>query len=154
MITFRRSHFPSDLSSFSPSLSLTQTLNVVLNKAVICTSVRMGCVGVNMQRVRLYWRAVAIKVQVWEIIHHEMVAVHNLHDRGIQNDVAWWGILQPWLPINHSQPSVTTRLPFPVSSSYTRTQAQRELGNESSQHVIYPLESMHAFWPFGTQRGT
>lgn len=43
-----------------------------------------------------------IKVQVLEIIHHEIVAVDNLHDRGIQNDVAQLGIMQPHLLINHT----------------------------------------------------
>lgn len=46
---------------------------------------RMGCVGVNTQCVLGYRRAAVIKVKVWEIIHCEIVAVANLHDRGIQN---------------------------------------------------------------------
>lgn len=36
-----------------------------------------------------------IKVQVGDIIHHKILAVDNLHDRGIQNDVARLGIMQP-----------------------------------------------------------
>lgn len=64
----------------------------------------MGCVGVNTQCVRVYRRATVIKVEVWEIIHCEVVAADNLHDRGMQNDGARLDIVQPKLFINHSQP--------------------------------------------------
>ena len=114
--TLFRLRITSQRSHFSRTVSPWHKCYVVLDKAVINTSVRMDCVGVNMQRVLSYWREVVIEVQVWEIIHHEMVAVDNLHDRGIQNDVAWRGILYLRLPINHSQPSVTTQHPLPVST--------------------------------------
>lgn len=68
----------------------------------------MGCVGVNTQCVCVcvYQRATVIKVEVWEIIHCEVVAADNLHDRGMQNDGARLDIVQPQFFINHSQPSL------------------------------------------------
>lgn len=69
-----------------------------------CT--RMGCVGVNTQCVLVHRRAAVIKVEVWEIIHCEIVAADNLHDRGIQNGGARLDIVQPQPFINHSQPSL------------------------------------------------
>lgn len=66
----------------------------------------MGCVGVKTHCVCVYRRAAVIKVEVWEIIHCEIVAVDNLHDRGMQNDGARLDIVQPQLLINHSQPSL------------------------------------------------
>lgn len=66
----------------------------------------MGCVGENTRCVLVYQRAAAIKVEVWEIIHCEIVAVDHLHDRGIQNGEARLDIVQPQPFINHSQPSL------------------------------------------------
>lgn len=60
----------------------------------------------NTQCVLLYRRVAVIKVEVWEIIHCEIVAADNLHDRGIQNGGARLDIVQPQPFINHSQPSL------------------------------------------------
>lgn len=53
-------------------------------------------------------RAAVIKVEVWEIIHCEIVAAANLHDRGIQNGGARLDIVQLQPFINHSQPSLVS----------------------------------------------
>lgn len=55
----------------------------------------MSSVGVKTHCVCMYRRAAVIKVEVWEIIHCEIVAVDNLHDRGMQNDGARLDIVQP-----------------------------------------------------------
>lgn len=80
----------------------------------------MGCVGANTQCVHAYRRAAVIKVEVWEIIHCEIVAADNLHDRGIQNDGARLDIVQPQLFINHSLPSL-------VSIQYLSSETEREM---------------------------
>lgn len=116
------------LSFLRFSIYLTQTFNVIMNKALILTFMRIQLPKIaDATGTLVCWRAAVIKVQVWEIIHHEMVAVDNLHDRGIQNDVARLGIVQPHLPINQT---------------HTHTCMHRELGNDCSQHVVYPSGSI------------
>lgn len=88
----------------------------------------MGRVGVNAQCARAYRRAAVIKVEVWEIIHCEIVAADHLHDRGIQNDGARFDIVQPQRFINHSQPSL-------VGIQYLSSEGGRE------GEIIY-------YWPY------
>lgn len=156
VVTFSISSLPLNLPSFSPSFS-AQTLMWFPTKP---SSAHLRENGLCRKRTcDVYacsegWSS--LKVQVWEIIHHEMVAVYDLHDRRIQNNT------QHKLNINYSPPSLTTQHPVPSEHTHmralphtrTHTHAQIELEIQSSQRVIYPPERVRAFWPFGSQHGS